>query len=115
MAQPFVIYYDRAMQGQPPPSLAGRVAERKPVGITAHLREMGGSRLDLEVHNLSLTGFRAACIYNVPVGARVFLTIPSFSAFEAEVAWRDKQGFGCRFIQPLHPAVLDMIANRHPG
>ena len=103
------------MQGQPPPSLAGRVAERKPVGITAHLREMGGSRLDLEVHNLSLTGFRAACIYNVPVGARVFLTIPSFSAFEAEVAWRDKQGFGCRFIQPLHPAVLDMIAKRHPG
>lgn len=103
------------MQVQPPPSLAGRVAERKPVGITAHLREMGGSRLDLEVHNLSLTGFRAACIYNVPVGARVFLTIPSFSAFEAEVAWRDKQGFGCRFIQPLHPAVLDMIAKRHPG
>lgn len=103
------------MQGQPPPSLAGRVAERKSVGIIAHLREMGGSRLDLEVHNLSLTGFRAACIYNVPVGARVFLTIPSFSAFEAEVAWRDKQGFGCRFIQPLHPAVLDMIAKRHPG
>lgn len=103
------------MRVQPPPPLDGRVAERKPVGIAAHLREMGGSRLDLDVHDLSRTGFRAACIYNVPVGARVFLTIPSFAALEAEVAWRDKQGFGCKFIHPLHPAVLDMIVKRHPG
>ena len=95
--------------------MEGRRAERKPVGIAAHLRELGGSRLDAEVHDMSCTGFRVACIYNIPVGARVFLTIPSFSAMEAQVAWRDKQGFGCRFVQPLHPAVFDTIAKRHPG
>ena len=103
------------MRKEPPPPIEGRRAERKPVGIAAHLREHGGSRLDVEVHDLSRTGFRTACIYNVPEGARVYLTIPSFSAMEAIVAWRDRQGFGCKFVQPLHPAVFDTIAKRHPG
>lgn len=95
--------------------LDGRRALRKNVVIPAHLREHGGSRLEVEVQDLSRTGFRIDCIYNIPEGARVYLTLPSFSAMEAIVAWRDKSGFGCKFIQPLHPAVFDMIARRHPG
>lgn len=101
------------MRVESPPPVEARAAERKSVGITAHLREFGGSRLDVEVHDLSLTGFLIACVYNVPVGARVYLTLPSFSAMEADVAWRNAKGFGCRFVQPLHPAVFDMIAARH--
>lgn len=115
MAQWFVTYYHLVMRVKPPPPIDGRIAERKAVGIVAQLRELGGSRLDVEVHDLSRTGFRTACIYNVPVGAHVFLTIPTFSAMEAKVAWRDRSGFGCKFLQPLHPAVFDMIARRHPG
>jgi hypothetical protein len=115
MAQWFVTHYGAAMRMPSPPPSDGRIAERKTVGIAAHLREQGGSRLDVEVHDLSRTGFRAACIYNVPVGARVYLTIPTFSAMEGEVAWRDRQGFGCKFVQPLHAAVFEMIAKRHPG
>ena len=103
------------MRVEPPPPIEGRRAERKLVGIAAHLRELGGSRLDVEVHDLSRTGFRVASVYNIPAGKRVFLTIPSFSAMEAQVAWRDLHGFGCKFVQPLHPAVFDMIAKRHPG
>jgi hypothetical protein len=97
-----------------PPRVDGRAAERRPVGIAGHIREVGGSRLDVEVHDLSRTGFRVACIYNVPAGARIFLTIPTFAAMEAVVAWRDRNGFGCRFEHPLHPAVFDMIVARHP-
>ena len=95
--------------------LDGRRALRKMVIIPAHLREHGGSRLEVEVQDLSCTGFRIDCVYNIAEGARVYLTLPSFSAMEAIVAWRDKSGFGCKFIQPLHPAVFDMIARRHPG
>ena len=101
------------MRVQPPPPVEARAAERKSVGITAQLREFGGTRMDVEVHDLSRTGFLTSCVFNVPVGARVYLTLPSFSAFEAVVAWRDKKGFGCRFDQPLHPAVFDMIVARH--
>lgn len=103
------------MRVQSPPLFNGRAAERKAVVIPAHLREFGGSRMDVDIHDMSLTGFRTDCVFNVPVGARVYLTLPSFSAMEAVVAWRDKRGFGCKFTQPLHPAVFDMIARRHSG
>lgn len=102
------------MRKDPPLPVDGRAAERKRVGIAGHVREIGGSLLDVQVHDLSCTGFRVACIYNIPAGARVFLTIPTFAAMEAIVAWRDRQGFGCKFEQPLHPAVFDMIVARHP-
>jgi len=103
------------MTGTSPPPTDGRATERCPVVIKAQLREFGGSRMDVDVHDLSRTGFRTDCIYNLAVGARVYLTIPSFRAFEAIVAWRKQSGFGCEFLQPLHPAVLDMIAKRYPG
>lgn len=103
------------MRTPSPSTLDGRRALRKMVTIPAHLREHGGSRLEVEVQDLSRTGFRIDCVYNIAEGARVYLTLPTFSALEAIVAWRDKSGFGCKFIQPLHPAVFDMIARRHPG
>ena len=96
-------------------TLEGRRALRKLVIIPAHLREMGGAPLEIEVQDLSRTGFRIDCVYNIAEGTRVYLTLPTFSAMEAIVAWREKSGFGCKFVQPLHPAVFDMIARRHPG
>jgi hypothetical protein len=104
-----------SMSPAPPPPDDARAAARRPVVIKAQLREFGGSRMDVDVHDLSRTGFRTDCIYNLAVGARVYLTIPSFTAFEAIVTWRKLSGFGCAFVQPLHPAVFDMIARRHPG
>ena len=79
------------------------------------MREAGGSRFDVEVEDLSVTGFRIDTIYRVPVGAQVFLTIPTFAALEAKVAWSNGKGYGCHFTQPLHPSVFDTIAARHPG
>lgn len=98
----------------PPRPPDGRLAERRPVGIRAQLREFGGHRFDVEVQDMSITGFRLDSIYGINVGARVYLTIPSFAPLEAVVAWRDKYGYGCRFSHPLHQAVFDLIAARHP-
>ena len=89
-----------------------RAAERRPVGIRAQLREMGGGKLTVDVQDLSTTGFRIDSIYSVGVGATIFLTIPTFAALEAQVVWTHKSGYGCQFVQPLHPAVFDMISRR---
>lgn len=89
-----------------------RAAERRTVGIRAQLRELGGARLEVVVEDLSITGFRVDSIYRVAVGTTVFLTIPSFAAWEAVVVWAHKTGYGCQFAQPLHPAVFDMISQR---
>lgn len=95
-----------------PPRRDVRTAERRPVGIRAQLREMGGGKLMVDVQDLSITGFRIDNIYTIGAGATVFLTIPSFSAWEAVVVWTQKSGYGCQFVQPLHPAVFDMICQR---
>lgn len=91
-----------------------RAAKRRGVRIAAHLRAVGGARFDIDLIDLSMTGFRFESYYPIPVGWRVFLTIPTFAPLEALVAWRDERAFGCRFEQPLHPAVFDTIAERHP-
>jgi hypothetical protein len=102
------------MRDDPTPREA-RAAERRNVGIRAQLREMGGGKLDVDVQDLSVTGFRVDSVYRVALGATVFLTIPTFTAMEATVAWAHKSGYGCQFVNPLHPAVFDMITRRFGG
>lgn len=99
------------MDGIPANSDA-RSTGRANVGIKAKLREMGGKAHEVEVEDLSVTGFRVDSIYNVAVGGRVFLTIPGFAALESIVAWKDKSGYGCRFARPLHASVFDTIVAR---
>ena len=105
--------YARAMR-HVPSRRDHRSAERRVVGIAALLREAGGTKWNVDLQDLSMTGFRFESLYSIAVGARVFLTIPTFAPLEAEVAWRSNTGFGCRFAVPLHPAVFDTIAARYP-
>lgn len=89
-----------------------RAAHRRRVNIRALVREAGTARVDIDLVNLSATGFRFESYYGFAVGARVFLTIPTLQPLEAVVAWRGDHAFGCRFLAPLHPAVFDTIAAR---
>jgi hypothetical protein len=95
--------------------LDARGAERRRVGMRATLREFGSQRLEVDVLDLSVTGFRVESIYSIAVGARVYLTIPTFSPLEAVIAWRVRYGYGCKFVRPLHPAVFDTICARYSG
>ena len=89
-----------------------RAAERRRINLRALVREAGSSRIDIDLVDLSATGFRFQSYYGFAVGSRVFLTIPSFGPLEAVVAWRGGNEFGCRFLAPLHAAVFDTIAAR---
>lgn len=89
-----------------------RAAERRRVNIRALVREAGSARVDIDVVDLSATGFRFESFYGFAVGSRVFLSIPGLQPLEAVVAWRGDAAFGCRFFAPLHPAVFDTVAAR---
>jgi hypothetical protein len=89
-----------------------RAAERRSVVIHALVREAGTTRVDIDVVDLSATGFRFESVYGFAIGARLFLSIPTLSPLEAAIAWRKGSAFGCQFIRPLHPSVFDMIAGR---
>lgn len=93
-----------------------RNAPRSEVAIPAQLRVPGAARFDIMLLDLSTTGFRCETFYGLTITERVFVTIPTFSPFEAVVAWRDVFTYGCTFNRPLHAAVMDMIVARFaPG
>ncbi len=104
---PFLVTMNAARQMQ-----EARAAERRRVDIRALVREAGSARVDIDLVDLSATGFRFESFYGFAVGTRVFLTIPTLQPLEAVVAWRGGNAFGCRFLAPLHPAVFETIATR---
>lgn len=95
----------------PPPSEHddSRRALRKAVKMRAQLRDRGTTRFEIEVVDLSTTGFRAQTGFSLWPGTTVWLTLPGLAALESVVAWRDKSRYGCAFARPLHPAVLEHI------
>lgn len=95
-----------------PPSTDGddnRLSLRKAVKMRAHLRDRGTTRFEIDVVDLSTTGFRAQTSFTLWPGQTVWLTLPGLAGLEAMVAWRDKYRYGCAFAKPLHPAVFDHI------
>ena len=92
----------------------GRKASRLPVGFTAKLRERGHSTMDVEVLDLSTSGFRIATLFRVSQGHLVWLSIPGLQPLEAVVRWSAKSEHGCEFVQPLHPAVVTHIRQLYP-
>lgn len=88
-----------------------RIALRKPVRLRAQLRDRSHAKFDIDVVDLSTSGFRLRTVYNLPLETIVWVTLPKLSGLEATVAWRDRQSsfYGCRFTNPLHPAVFDHI------
>ncbi len=82
---------------------------RRAVKMRAHLRDRGQTRFEIDVVDLSLSGFRAETSFSLWPGTVVWLTMPGLAPLEAVVAWRDKFHYGCAFASQLHPAVFDHI------
>lgn len=89
-----------------------RAAPRRHVRLRALIREPGSSRIDIDLVDLSATGFAFESFHSFASGTRVFLTIPTLSPIEATVVWRASTRYGCRFVQPMHVAVFETIADR---
>src|SRR3546814_9894483 len=66
-----------------------RRALRKPVRLKAQLRDRGTAKFEIDVIDLSTTGFRAETSFTLWEGPIVWLTLPGLASLEATVAWRD--------------------------
>ena len=95
-----------------PGTREARRADRFPLLINAALRELGSTKFNVDVRDLSVTGFRCETSFTLRIGARVWLTIPGLSPLESQTMWRDKYVYGFAFTAPLHPAVLDHLAKQ---
>lgn len=101
------------MASNPLPSEHRRTV-RLDVKLNACLREPGSAqKFEVDIIDLSMTGFRFETSFTIKAGSKVFVTIPGMSALEATVAWGRGYVYGAEFNQPLYPAVFDLIAARH--
>lgn len=98
------------------PTPDGRRAERRIVNLAASLREPGASMAEIEVLNLSVTGFAAECDMPVETGAHLWLKLPGLEPVNSKVVWVEGRKAGFEFVTPLHPATLDTVttATRAP-
>ncbi len=87
---------------------------RLDVRFNACLREPGSAqKFEVDVIDLSMTGFRFETSFTIRPGSKVFVTIPGMSTLDATVHWGRGFVYGAQFDQPLYAAVFDMIAKRH--
>lgn len=91
------------------PMPEGRGAERRIVNLAARLREPGASVVDVEVLNLSITGFMAHGEIKLEPGAHAWLKLPGLEAQNCKLIWTKDGKAGFEFANPLHPATLELL------
>ncbi|MCW0199254.1 PilZ domain-containing protein [Sphingopyxis sp.] len=82
-----------------------RRAERAPVCGRARFREPGFNPFDVELFDLSSTGFRMVTFARPQIGKHIWVNLPGLQQLEAVVRRADGNNFGCEFVHPLHPSV----------
>lgn len=93
------------MQTRTKTASQGRGAERAPVVGRARFREPGFNPFDVELFDLSSTGFRMVTFARPQIGKTIWVSLPGLQPLEAVVRRGDGNNFGCEFARPLHPGV----------
>lgn len=88
-----------------PPASNERRADRSDVRARARLREAGRNPFDVDLFDLSATGFRFFSYSPPHVGTRLWVNLPGLQLLEAVVRRVDGTNCGCEFVSALHPSV----------
>jgi hypothetical protein len=98
-----------------PSHAEGRQATRSRVAFRAELRDPTWVRYNVDILDLSATGFRCLASYSLEPGQTIWIKLPGLSGLEAKVAWRQGDVIGAAFVRPLYPAVFDHIVRTAGG
>lgn len=93
---------------KPAPDMRLR-AERKPVRARARFRETGSNPFEVELFDLSATGFRMVSFARPRVGTHIWVNLPGLQSLEAVIRRAEGNDFGCQFVNPLHPSVASHL------
>lgn len=94
----------------------GRRAERRIVNLAARLRDPGASVTDIEIQNLSTTGFMADGDIALEPGSYAWLRLSGLEPQSCRLVWTKEGKAGFEFANPLHPATIELLvaAGRKP-
>ncbi|MCC6925368.1 PilZ domain-containing protein [Novosphingobium sp.] len=87
---------------------SGRRADRRRYQASVQFRA-GTRRANVQVQDISELGARISGVFLVHEGDHFYLKLASIEAIECKVAWVTDFEFGCEFIRPLNPVILDAI------
>ncbi len=86
-----------------------RWEERHAVDLTATLRDLVGSPVDIVVEDVSRRGFCIAEVPELSVGAVIRIGIQGAGRRQARVVWQSHGNQGLEFLQPLSEAELEAV------
>jgi hypothetical protein len=84
-----------------------RRAVRHAARIRAMLHGLGPRPRRVIVTDLSSRGFRTQLEEDVRPGHLVTLEMDGLSPVNAFIVWQDEEQVGCKFLTPLHPALIE--------
>jgi hypothetical protein len=67
------------------------------------------------VTDLSSEGAQLVAPAPLEIGSEVALTLPMLEPLDGQIIWVSKRLAGCRFLDPLHPAVLRVLVAAAQG
>ena len=90
-----------------------RRESRIPVEILSRYRTGSGCAHSVQVSDLSRTGCMLIQNYSaLPVGKHLTIRLDNIGPIEAVVRWHDGKHIGIEFSVPLHPSMMDNLAQR---
>lgn len=89
-----------------------RRSERRSLDAIVSLRRPGQLHYRVRVHDASLHGCRVEFVERPTVDEKLWVKFDGLQPLEGEVCW--VQGFiaGVNFVQPIHPAVFELLLQR---
>lgn len=90
-----------------------REAGRHAKYLQVQFRPPVGRSVAARVSEVSEDGFRLLTTIGLTVGLRLWIKLPNLESRQAEVVWSSDGEAGCRFIDPLHPAVIGLLVQRN--
>lgn len=99
----------------PADQLTSRTGYRLPVSLTCEIRWGMGAWRTVQLRNLSPEGFQLGWSPDVRADRPLRIRIPGLQILTAEVRWRSRDAVGCKFLEPLHIAVVEHIAKAQPS
>ena len=85
-----------------------RGAVRFYVAGETRLRGGDGRPVDVQIENLSRTGFLFLSQLDYPVGTLVTIGLSGAGLREARVVWRENERHGCEFLVPLPESQMEL-------
>ena len=68
---------------------------------------------EVKLRDLSTHGCSVDLVNRVQAGDRLWVKLPGLESIEGFVCWAEEFHAGIVFLTPLHPAVFDMLQQKH--